>query len=247
MRAFSPVARRMPSRRTGLNPTARYRGGTRPVPGWPRCTRHRQWRPTTRCRFVRVSVTVIVAPGTAAPAWSFTSPVISPAAVCARAGVTAAPQTHATVRQAETDTFVTPHRPNPLELHSFRPLTTHPYRPVSIGMVESGHTNRLRHISRRFASMLNNEVSDSNNQIKTTEGHEVAQRPKPKTAVPRSGGPRASCGARDLFAVRKAVRATQGMSVASGGWTASTSIETDLISACTRIPVAIPTVRSRLA
>ena len=33
-----------------------------------RCRRHRRWTTTTRCRFVRVSVTVIVAPGTAAPA-----------------------------------------------------------------------------------------------------------------------------------------------------------------------------------
>src|SRR2546421_75137 len=36
-----------------------------------------------RCRFVPTLVTVTVAPGTAAPAWSFTIPVISQPATCA--------------------------------------------------------------------------------------------------------------------------------------------------------------------
>ena len=65
---LSPVDRRMPSRRTGLNPESSISRRYRPVPGSATGDTPSPVETTTRCNFVRVSVAVIVAPGTAAPA-----------------------------------------------------------------------------------------------------------------------------------------------------------------------------------
>ena len=84
MRAFSPVARhalaphRLESRELDFDPVFAWRQAGRRVDAF--LARH-----DDPLQVGPHAVTVMVAPGTAAPPWSLTTPVISPAAIWARA------------------------------------------------------------------------------------------------------------------------------------------------------------------